>query len=225
MSDERPPPGGPLETQSIPELIYQALRRDIASGVYKPGILRIQPLTERFGVSATPVREALRRLESDGLVRLGNRRITIPELSPSELHEIFALRRELEAMAISRAAECLDDADQLFVLLDALVAEMDEVAVDDPQAWSRVNQRFHMLIYGSAGMDRLSLMIDSLWVAAEPYMRIYLHIAPHLDEAQEDHRAMLAALRGKDGARAAEVLRRHLRCTETLVQRGFDGGS
>jgi DNA-binding GntR family transcriptional regulator len=218
---EQPPPAH-IETQSIPELIYQALRRDIAGGVYKPGILRIRPLTERFGVSATPVREALRRLESEGLVTLRNRRIMIRELSRNELHEIFALRGELEALAISRAAERLDGDNELFTQLDALVAEMDHVATDDPEAWRRSNQQFHMLIYAAARMDRLTSMIDSLWVAVEPYLRIYVHSAPRLDEAQEDHRQILAALRRRDGARAAEVLRRHLADTETLVQQGLD---
>ena len=214
-------PPAQISTESIPELVYQALRRDIARGVYKPGILRIRPLTERFGVSATPVREALRRLESEGLVTLRNRRIMVRALSEDELHEIFALRAELEAFAISRAAERMQLDEENSDRLEALLAEMDESAGSDPESWRRANQEFHMLIYGAAGMARLTALIESMWASVEPYLRLYVHTAPHLDKAQDEHRRMLRALRRGDAEKSAELLREHLVETEAIVQRGF----
>ncbi len=209
-----------IETESIAELVYQALRRDIAHGIYKPGLLRIRMLTERFGVSATPVREALRRLESEGLVTLRNRRIMVRSLSENELHEIFALRSELEAFAISRAAPAVKDDQPRLARLEELIAGMDEFDTD-PESWRQANQEFHMLIYEANGMERLTAMIDSLWVAVEPYLRLYVHTAPRLDQAQTEHKQMLKALRRGESEKASELLRKHLAGTETIVQRGI----
>src|SRR5918911_2788839 len=90
-------PPSPIDLPSIPDIIYQQLRRDIGRGVYRPGPIRIRPLAERFGVSATPVREALRRLEAEGLVSLRNRQIVVNALSLQEMHEIYTIRAELES--------------------------------------------------------------------------------------------------------------------------------
>jgi len=92
-------PASPIDLPSIPDVIYRELRRDIAHGVYKPGPIRVRVLAERFGVSATPVREALRRLEAEGLVSLRNRQIVINKLSRDEMREIYTIRGELEAFA------------------------------------------------------------------------------------------------------------------------------
>src|SRR3954447_17791632 len=100
-------PAAPIDIPSIPDVVYLELRRDIARGVYKPGPLRIRPLAERFGVSATPVREALRRLEAEGLVTLRKNQIVVNALSETELREIFAIRAELETFALRRGAEKL----------------------------------------------------------------------------------------------------------------------
>lgn len=217
--DDLPP--AQIETESIPELVYQALRRDIGRGIYKPGPLRIRPLTERFGVSATPVREALRRLESEGLVTLRNRRIMVRALSAQELHEIFALRSELEAFATARAAERQAGDERWLAELEERIADMDRFADTDPETWRQANQEFHMLIYAAAGMERLTAMVDSLWIAVEPYLRLYVHSNPELDTAQEQHRQILKALRDGDGALAGNVLRKHLADTEAIVRAGI----
>lgn len=211
----------PIDRDSIPDIVYQALRRDIARGVYPPGVLRIRPLAERFGVSATPIREALRRLEAEGLVQLRNRRIMVREVSRSELDEIFAIRIVLERFAIAEAARIGADEATLNAL-DALIAEMDTAASSDLERWREANQDFHMRIYGLAGSARLLAMIDSLWVAVEPYLRLYVHAGTGLDSAQDEHRAMVAALRDRDGERAAELLDKHLSTTRDIVRRGVD---
>lgn len=217
---ERQLPQARIELESIAERVYQLIRRDIAHGRYKPGVLRIRPLAERFGVSPTPIREALRRLEAEGLVTVRNRRIMVRSVSPEELREIFAVRGVLEGFAISEAAAGHHDRD-LFPRLESLVTAMDESASSDPDAWRAENEEFHMLIYGVTGNTRLMTIIDSLWVAVEPYLRMYVQAAPRLTEAQEEHRRMLDALRARDGGRAAEVLATHLAATEATVQRGL----
>jgi DNA-binding GntR family transcriptional regulator len=155
-------PAAPIDLPSIPDVVYRQLRRDLARGVYKPGPIRIRPLAERFGVSATPVREALRRLEAEGLVTLRKNQIVVNSLSESELREVFAIRSELETFALRKGAETIRNDHELLADLDRLVDLMDEHE-HDLEEWRAANQEFHMRIYHTAGMPRLSSMIDSLW--------------------------------------------------------------
>ena len=222
--DSRPsaaPAPSTIERDSIAELVYRAIRQDIASGYYGPGVLRIRPLTERFSVSATPIREALRRLEAEGLVTLRNRRIMVRGVSGEELDEIFDIRDVLERYAIAEAARRGIDAETA-TRLETLIEEMDTTQRTDQDRWRSANEDFHKVIYGLAGNPRLLSMIDSLWVAVEPYLRLYVRVAQDLTSAQHEHRAMLAALRSGDAKAAADVLGTHLAATREIVRRGFD---
>ena len=211
-----------IERDSVAELVYRAIRQDIASGYYGPGVLRIRPLAERFAVSATPIREALRRLEAEGLVTLRNRRIEVRRVSGEELDEIFDIRDVLERYAIAEAARRGLDP-ETSSRLEALVEEMDTAQHTDQDRWRSANETFHKVVYGLAGNPRLVSMIDSLWVAVEPYLRLYVSVAGDLSSAQDEHRAMLAALRAGDAEAAADVLGTHLATTRDIVRRGFDG--
>lgn len=214
-------PASPIDLPSIPDVIYRQLRRDIGRGVYRPGPIRIRPLAERFGVSATPVREALRRLEAEGLVTLRKNQIVVNALSETELREIFAIRAELEAFALRRGADEIRKDQGLLAELDSLVAVMDKYD-HDPEDWRGANESFHMKIYHAAGMPRLSSMIDSLWIAVEPYLRLYVSTAGSFHASQEQHRSILEHLRAGRAKAAADVLRRHLRETEEIVAKGIN---
>jgi DNA-binding GntR family transcriptional regulator len=217
-------PDSPIDLPSIPDVIYRQLRRDLARGVYKPGPIRIRPLAERFGVSATPVREALRRLEAEGLVTLRKNQIVVNALSETELREIFAIRAELETFALRRGAEAIKGDSGLINELESLVKAMDQYE-HKPEEWLSANLRFHMLIYHAAGMPRLSSMIDSMWIAVEPYLRLYASAAGSFRASQEQHRSILQSLRAGDPDAADETLRQHLSETEEVVATGITNSS
>jgi DNA-binding GntR family transcriptional regulator len=212
----------PIDLPSIPDVVYTQLRRDLARGIYKPGPIRIRPLTERFGVSATPVREALRRLEAEGLVTLRKNQIVVNALSESELREIFAIRAELETFALRTGAEKVRGDPELLVDLGSRVEDMDRFE-HSLEEWLAANQAFHMGIYHAAGMPRLSSMIDSLWIAVEPYLRLYASAAGSFRASQDQHRLILHSLTDGDERTAAETLRKHLRDTEEIVATGING--
>ncbi|MBV9164607.1 MAG: GntR family transcriptional regulator [Solirubrobacterales bacterium] len=214
-------PASPIDLPSIPDVIYHQLRRDIGRGVYRPGPIRIRPLAERFGVSATPVREALRRLEAEGLVTLRKNQIVVNSLSETELREIFAIRAELEVFALRRGAEKVRKDPRLLAELESQVATMD-LYDHDPEDWRAANESFHMKIYHAAGMPRLSSMIDSLWIAVEPYLRLYVSTAGSFRASQEQHRSILDHLRSGRAKAAADVLRKHLQETEEIVAKGIN---
>jgi DNA-binding GntR family transcriptional regulator len=209
----------PIALPSVTDVIYRQLRHDISQGVYQPGMIHLKPLSERFNVSIIPVREALRRLEAEGLVSFdGKRRIFINELNEGELDELFAIRGELEPLALRRALPHLRSDPQRLAELERLIESMDGEE-SDPGAWRNTNREFHALIYAASEMPRLVSLVDSLWVAAEPYLRIYVTAVASLRSAQEQHREILHCIRLGDAEHAEVILRAHLAATGEVVQR------
>lgn len=200
----------PIRLPSIPDVIYDEVRRDIAQGVYRPGPLSIRKLAERFDVSTMPVREALRRLEGEGLVSFeGGRRIRVNALTLDDLQELLSIRIALETLALTAAIPTLQSDKRLVRELKLLIQQMDDER-DDAGAWRTTNREWHELIYRAAGMPRLAGMIAQLWTSVEPYMRLYLTKSASLQVSQRQHRAILAAAVKGDVATAEKVLREHL---------------
>jgi DNA-binding GntR family transcriptional regulator len=211
----------PIELPSIPDVISAALRRDIGRGIYKPGPIRVRAIAARFGVSATPVREALRRLEAEGLVSLRNRQIVVNALSAEEMHEIYRIRAELESFALRQAAPKVAADEEALAKLDSLIEDMDRNE-HSPEEWRAGNEEFHLLLYRFAEMPRLQSMINQLWVAVEPYIRIYVSTAKSFGAAQEQHKRLVRHLRQGEFDEAAELMKEHLRGTEELLAEGLE---
>lgn len=209
----------PITLPSVTDVIYTQLRHDISQGVYPPGPIHLKPIAERFSVSVVPVREALRRLEAEGLVSFdGKRRIVINALNEQELDEIFTIRGELESLALRRAAAHLVDDEERLAKLEELLELMDEQEADAGR-WRDINREFHALLYEAADMPRLWSVVSSLWVASEPYLRVYVTAVDSLRSAQEQHREILRYVRAGDAEHAELVLRQHLADTWQVVQR------
>jgi DNA-binding GntR family transcriptional regulator len=204
----------------MPDVICRELRRDIARGVYKPGPIRVRVLAERFGVSATPVREALRRLESEGLVSLQNRQIVINKLSREEMREIYTIRGELESFVLREAVPHVTGNAKLLAELETLTEEMDSYE-HNPEEWRNANEKFHWLLYRAAAMPRLENILNQLWVAVEPYLRLYVSTATSFRGTQDQHRKILEHVRRGEAEEAAQVMRKHLAETKELLARGL----
>ncbi|HEY2715052.1 MAG TPA: GntR family transcriptional regulator [Solirubrobacterales bacterium] len=203
-------PNSSIRPPSIPDVIYEELRRDIAQGVYRPGPISIRQLADHFDVSTMPVREALRRLEGEGLVAFeGGRRIRVNALTEDDLKELLSIRISLETLALSAAMPQLQSDKELVAELKRLLKQMDEEQ-SDSNAWRTTNREWHELVYGAAEMPRLAAMIAQLWTAVEPYMRLYLTSPASLKVSQKQHRAILAAATKGDAAKAEAALREHL---------------
>lgn len=205
----------PIRVPSIPDVVYETLRTDIAHGVYQPGPISIRQLAERFGVSAMPVREALRRLQAEGFVSFpGARQVAIIGLSLADLEEIFSMRSELESLALRTAVPMLAADEVALRKLESLISEMDAHMdahiADEYDAWRQANQAFHLSLYGAANKPRLLTTVSSLGAAVEPYARRYGVIGDGLQIAQNQHREILEAVRAGDEVRATAVLREHL---------------
>ena len=188
---------------------YQQLLTQIQRGQLKPGdYLREQAIAEALGVSRTPVREALRRLESDGLVtsepRFG---MVIRDLSYAEVIELYQIREVLERTAAQMSARVITEVE--LQELEVIQSRMEKVR-HDAREMALINHTFHIAILNSA-KNRY------LWKALESVQKAMLILGPSTMEfperaetAIEEHRSLLDALRARDVTLAEKVMGEHL---------------
>jgi DNA-binding GntR family transcriptional regulator len=220
--DCRAMPGKQLTIKSKSEAVYVELRHRILEGGLLPGSSINQELVAtELGVSTTPVREALRRLEAEGLVTaFAHREVVVSQLDPAELTSIYEVRECLDALAVSLAAERRTEEDSA-----AIIEAMQRVATGtDGGNAVDANRRFHAAVYRASHNPVLVELLDTLWDRSDRYRRAVGFIAT--DEAvRSDHRELAAAVtegRAEDGA---EVMRRHLRRTSETFDAHFRAGA
>jgi DNA-binding GntR family transcriptional regulator len=196
--------------RSKPEIVHEMLRASIIHGEYKPGErLIIDEVAARLGVSQIPVREAVRQLEADGLVTVEPYTgATVTQFSPDLAFEIFALLESLEVISGRRACTCMDESQ--ISALSAAVDEMDTL-LSEQEAWAQANRAFHLLICRFAGV---TLIERTLANTLDHWDRLRLYYAkdvlePRIQQAQRDHRDMLAAFRRRDADEIEQILRQH----------------
>ena len=185
---------------------YQALREMVLYGELAPGEpVTIQGLADRAGLGMTPVREAIRRLTSQGaLVFKGNRRVEVPELTLSQYGELAFARRAVEPELARRAIENMEDFD-----IDLLAAE--DAAVDaaiengDVRGYLQHNHLFHARLYAHSGAEVLIAISEMLWLRSGPPLRVMLgrHGTANLPDM---HREALAAMRARDPEAVAAAI-------------------
>lgn len=189
------------------------LREEITRGRIKPGTrLKQQELARQFGMSPTPVRETLRRLEGDGLVLYApNRGIRVAQVDDSEVEEIYLMRMALESLAVRSAATRLTAED--LSTLSHLQDRMDRAAVRGRLKTLRtLNHDFHMAIYSRAGYQRLFQVIQVLW-GLFPWDTLQV-IPGRAEDSMREHHAILSRLRNGNGPAAAVAMQTH-------ISRGF----
>jgi DNA-binding GntR family transcriptional regulator len=190
--------------RSVEDTVTDTLRWAIESGRLAPGArLGQTDLAEELGVSRIPLRDAFRRLATEGLIDLDGRRgARVTTLSPTDIAEIYEMRLLLETTCARYAVESLGAADAT-ALVDLSLA-MDRVA-DDPEAGAAARLGFYSQLYTHADRPRMCEAILRLRSQVGRYHR--LNPASHASHAHPDLRK---AIRAKDGERAAEVVAAHL---------------
>jgi DNA-binding GntR family transcriptional regulator len=197
-----------VRKQSSHELVADVLREAITTGVLRAN----QPLPQdeiaaQLRVSHIPVREALRQLQSEGLVTYqANRGATVTSLSADEIREIYEIRAILETAAIRDATPRLESSqiNRAEAILDAAEAAIDGAA------WGSHDVDFHQLIYHLEGRPRLRELIEGLLRRVDRYWLSHGLMLKHRAEFEAEHRALLGAIRARNANAAAELLQRHL---------------
>lgn len=198
------------------ELVRDALRRAIVSGVLTGGTRLVQAeIATQLDVSTTPVREALRDLAADGLIRFDpHRGAVVHELDIDELKEIYEIRYALEPLAIKKAAGRITESE--IAAAAALQDQMDKET--DPGAWVELNWRFHSLLERASRSPRLQSLVATAQGATAQYIGYSMKVHPsRMAEGNAEHRALLTALASGDAAQAEHVLRQHLNRTMDVV--------
>lgn len=197
----------------------QRLRDDIFTGTLPPGTpLREQGVTDRLGISRSPAREALKELESQGLIvtnPLTGRR-TVASFDISDTYALFTIRCALEATAAIRAAERTSV--DLVRRLEALQDEMEQMTIRREEPRRRdfeVDFDLHRQICDAADMPRLRATLDPLWAQTHSLLRALFNAGVYGDEEEDtaafrDHRKIIAAIAAGDSAAAEREMRSHL---------------
>jgi DNA-binding GntR family transcriptional regulator len=194
---------------SATDHVLDALRGAILGGELPAGAtLRQEDVAERLGVSRMPVREAIRRLQAEGLVEvLPSRRVRVAALSRAEIEDVYDMRAALEPLAVRLAVPRLGRA-QLRDAAHALEAADDE---QDADTFGVRNAAFHLSLMNACERPRLLNGIASLLDVSDRYQRAALRDEHHNDLVRAEHAALLEAARAGDAERAAELTEAHVR--------------
>lgn len=193
---------------------YEAIRDMIVDGVFAPGAhLSEEHLSAEIGVSRTPVREALRRLEGDYFVAIrANRGARVLGWDAAAVEDLFQLRAIVEGFAARCAAERAD-AEEIAAMRDEIIA-IDKALTGrikpDIERFLAANSRFHALLSGAAKNSRLSEIIKSLVAQAVVVRTAKRYTIEELQRSNFHHREMVDAIEARDGALAETVMKTHI---------------
>jgi DNA-binding GntR family transcriptional regulator len=210
--------------RQLPAEVEAYVRELIMAGRLKAGqFLRTEWLAEELGISQTPVREGLLALRGEGFLVLEPRRgFRVLELRRSDVEDLFAVQADLAGELACRAASKLttDQLDYLNAVQAQLVAAAESGQADRVE---ELNHEFHRVINRSADSPKLALLLS---VAARYVPRRFFYSIEGYSEASaKDHQAILDALCGKDGKRAADAMRRHIEHAGQLLRDHLEAGA
>ncbi|MBS0347320.1 MAG: GntR family transcriptional regulator [Proteobacteria bacterium] len=193
------------------EQLGEEIEERIVTGVYPPGMrLDEQELAAAFGVSRTPIREALIQLASIGLVDIRPRRgATVPEMSADRLCEMFEVMAELESMCGRLAARRILPA-ELARLRDAHQACEEARDAGKPDLYYQLNEVFHRRIYEASHNGFLAEQATALHRRLRPYRRLQLRVRNRMQSSFSEHAGIVEAIVAGDGEQAASLLRAHV---------------
>lgn len=210
----------------LPEMVYHRLRLQILNGELKRGqLLRQEELAQRYNVSRVPLREALSRLEADGLIVLRPRRgYAVNTLDQKDIVEIFDLRAVVEEHAGHLAALSRTPADVARVgEILAHMEALDRNRKDHFSEWFRGNRDFHAHMIAASKRPRVAKLAGTLRDAVEPYIRAESEHrrVGNVRDADAEHREMFEAFRAGDARGLAELSRKHVEGAAGRLLRGM----
>ncbi len=187
---------------------YTLILEAIDVGVYKPGDRLVESdLAERFGMSRTPIREALQRLETQSLLARDGRSLIVNSLDHNQMAELYVVRGELEGLAARLAAHHATN-EEVRVLQD--MVEADKARVDDPSALARSNRRFHKQIHLASHNRYLVQQLDLVHRSMALMATTSIAVEGRGEDTLVEHQAIVDAITERDGDAADAALRAHI---------------
>jgi DNA-binding GntR family transcriptional regulator len=213
ISDESAPMPDP---KSQPQDAYSLILNAIDEGLYRPGDRLVESeLADRLGVSRTPIREALQRLETQSLLTRDGRSLIVASLDHNQMAELYVVRAELEGLAARLAARHAT-VEEIKVLREMIAR--DRKLEQDPAALSRANKRFHKQIHLASHNRFLVRQLDLVHRSMALLATTSLEATGRGKTANDEHEAIVEAIAAGDGAAADQALRDHIsRAFETRL--------
>lgn len=219
----------PVSAPTLSTTLVEALRGSILGGTLLPDSkLRLDELREQYDVSLSPLREALTRLVSDGLIVTTDKKgYRVAPVSADDFREVTALRMNLEVMAL---AESIKRGDERWE--DALVAayhrlsrlEAEDRSGDKLPAWEKAHRVFHITLFSACGMPLLLRFCNTLHDLSDRYRRLFLASHSPDRDVPAEHEAIYQAALGRDAGLACDILRQHLARTGANLLSVLPGG-
>jgi DNA-binding GntR family transcriptional regulator len=196
---------------SMADAAYEQVRRRILDNLWPPGHRMLeQEVALALGMSRTPVREALVRLQSEGLVEVVPRHgMRVLPVSPADMREIYEILTALECSAAERLAQRRPSDEELQPLLQATEAMDKALGVDDLDAWARADEHFHAQLVALAGNRHLQAIVMNHWDRAHRARMFSLRLRPKPVNSTREHRQLLDHIRAGDAAAASKENRAH----------------
>lgn len=198
-------------TSSLVDDAYEQIRRRILDNVWPPGHRALeQEVALALGMSRTPVREALLRLQNDGLVEVIPRHgMRVLPVSPNDMREIYLVLTALECLAAELVAQRKPTDEDLAPLVAATKAMDQALKDDDLDAWAAADERFHAHLVDLAGNRQLQATVLNYWERSHRARMFTLRLRPKPVNSTREHLEMVQRFRAGDAAGAASVTRAH----------------
>ena len=215
-----------VATPTLPEIVYRELRKAILNGMFIPGqMLRQDDVAAKLGVSRSPLREALPRLEAEGIVVLHPRRgDAVAALDPKEIAEVFDLRSLVEVELARRSIARRTEAD--IASIYSIVTEMKGLATEESaealSQWFELNKKFHDALLAPADCPHHLKALQHSRNLIEAYIRTEARLTGDLREAQEEHSQLAQAFVVGDSERFLKLTKQHSEHTRDRLLNGLN---
>ncbi|WP_028254571.1 GntR family transcriptional regulator [Veillonella magna] len=205
------------------EVVSETLRQAIRDGIFKPGERLMEiPLSEELGVSRTPIREAIRKLELEGFVIMIPRRGTyVADISLKDISQVFEIRSALEELAGALAAERIT-AEEIEYLERMLVEIGTYIEKKDMDRIVEADVNFHEVLYKASRNERLVEIIHNLREQTLRFRTVSMNQPGRLAKTWEEHRLLVEAIADRDANKARKIARLHMEHSEQALLTGMN---
>lgn len=196
-----------IAREPLSDQAYSEILKGMTDGTFAPmQPMVIRNLADSFGISATPIREALQRLTAERLlVQLPNRSIVVPQMTVDRFNHLLPIRVALEGMAVELATPFFGDED--FLKMEALLNRIAETTHNfDARAYLKLNRKFHFSIYEKSNNPELLQVIQGLWLKVGPVFNGLFDTDHYREHANDEHRNIMAAMQRRDAVAARQAM-------------------
>lgn len=211
-----------LKFVSLADSVFEKIEADILSGKYRGGeTFTESKLSELFGVSRTPIREAIRRLEQENLINITTKGVEILGIERADIEDIYEIRGRIEGLAAKKCAGCITD-EELSRLCEIIDLQEFYTLKGLSEKIRDTDSEFHETIYSVCGSGIYLSVLSSLHKRIKKYRRLSIQDPERAKKAVEEHREIYKALAAHDGELAEKLASKHIENARDNVLKNFD---